>query len=822
MLNLKEYSETPRLLADYLPWACLVAPGIVLNKDGSFQTSFRYRGPDLESSTEEELVSGMARVNNVLRRFGSGWALFFEAQRSEVHDYPECAFPDAASWLVDEERALQSGEAGSQFESSYYLTLLWLPPADATGRAEKALIERAECEGAADWRHRLETFEQHAARVLDLLAACLAEISPLNDDETLTYLHTTISTRRHPVVTPELPVFLDAVLADEPFAGGLEPMIGEAHLRTLTLLGFPGSTLPGILDELNRQGFAYRWCTRFIAMDKAEAEKRLGRKRRHWFAKRKSIGAILRETMFNEQAALLDTDADNKAADADAALQELGSDLVSYGYVTTTISVAHEDRRTVDEHIRIAERIITGRGFTAIRETLNAVEAWLGSLPGHVYANVRQPILHTLNLAHMVPLSAVWAGEAENPHLEAPALIQARTDGTTPFRLNLHVGDVGHTLVVGPTGAGKSVLLSLIAMQWKRYEGAQVFLFDKGRSARAATLAMGGVHVDLGGAQAPRLQPLKDIDTDRGASFAADWLAGLCVHEGVALTPDLKASLWDGIRALASAPEAERSLTGLTLMLQDETLRAGLHPYTLEGPHGRLLDGDHESLSLADTVSFEMEELMQMKGAALPLLTYLFHRLDARFDGRPTLLILDEAWVFLDDPLFAARIREWLKTLRKKNVAVVFATQSLADIVNSSIAPALIESCPTRIFLPNERAQEPQQKEGYERFGLNRRQIELISQATPKRDYYYQSPLGCRVFDLGLGPIALALCGASSPVDQERINRTLAQAGPAEFAETFLAARGLAWAADLLARWPGHTPGDTASQDPTTQQDIPS
>ncbi|MEO0956503.1 MAG: conjugal transfer protein TrbE [Pseudomonadota bacterium] len=813
MLNLREYSDTPTLLADYLPWACIVAPGVVLNKDGSFQTSFKYRGPDLESSTEEELVSTMARVNNVLRRFGSGWALFFEAQRNEVHDYPESAFPDPLSWLVDQERTLQAEESGARYASSYYLTLLWLPPADATGRAEKVLIQRAETEDAENWRHRLETFEQHAARVFDLLGTSLAEIAKLSDDETLTYLHSTISTKRHPVVTPELPVFLDAILADEPFCGGLEPKIGEAHVRTLSILGFPASTLPGILDELNRQGFAYRWATRFIAMDKAEAEKVLGKKRRHWFAKRKSIGAVLRETMFNEQAALVDNDADNKAADADAALQELGSDLVSYGYVTTTITIANIDARTVDEHIRIAERIVNGRGFTAIQETLNAVDAWLGSLPGHVYANVRQPILHTLNLAHMVPLSAVWAGEETNQHLHAPALIQAQTDGTTPFRLNLHIGDVGHTLVVGPTGAGKSVLLSLLALQWKRYQEAQVFIFDKGRSARAAALSMGGHHIDLGSSNAPSLQPLKDVDTETGASFAADWLAGLCANEGLRLTPDLKARLWEAIQSLSTAPEAERTLTGLTLMLQDETLKSALHPFTLEGPHGRLLDADHESLSLAGTVCFEMEDLMHAKGAVAPVITYLFHRLEARFDGRPTLLILDEAWLFLDDPMFAARIREWLKTLRKKNVSVVFATQSLADIANSTIAPALVESCPTRIFLPNERAQEPQSKETYQRFGLNARQIELISRATPKRDYYYQSPLGARVFDLGIGPIALSICGASSPEDQALLDRVTAETAPEDFAECWLHEKSLPWAADLLTRWPGHAPG---TSDPFT------
>ena len=143
----------------------------------------------------------------------------------------------------------------------------------------------------------------------------------------------------------------------------------------------------------------------------------------------------------------------------------------------------------------------------------------------------------------------------------------------------------------------------------------------------------------------------------------------------------------------------------------------------------------------------------------------------------------------------------------------MFATQSLADIANSSIAPALVESCPTRIFLPNERAQEPQSKETYQRFGLNARQIELISRATPKRDYYYQSPLGARVFDLGLGPIALAICGASGPVDQERISKSLAEAEPQDFAETFLHAKGLSWAADLLTRWPGAS-AETASDIP--------
>ena len=219
---------------------------------------------------------------------------------------------------------------------------------------------------------------------------------------------------------------LDAILVDEPLTGGLEPRLGNAHLRTLTILGFPSSTHPGILDELNRLAFPYRWSTRAITLDKTDATKVLTRIRRQWFAKRKSILAILKEVMTNEASMLVDTDAHNKALDADAALQDLGSDLIGEAYVTATLTVWDEDPRLADEKLRLAEKIIQGRDFTCMIETVNAIEAWLGSLPGHVYANVRQPPVSTLNLAHMIPLSAVWAGPLHDAHLNAPPLFFAQ------------------------------------------------------------------------------------------------------------------------------------------------------------------------------------------------------------------------------------------------------------------------------------------------------------------------------------------------------------------------------------------------------------
>ncbi|MFK0209140.1 conjugal transfer protein TrbE [Agrobacterium sp. NPDC090283] len=804
MLNLSEYRKKNAGLADFLPWAALIAPGIVLNKDGSFQRTARFRGPDLDSATPSELVGTTARLNGALRRLGSGWAIFVEAQRNPATEYPESFFAESASALLDVERREQFEESGLLYESSYYLTFVWLPPAEEASRMEGWLYEGRERSGVDPWE-LLKGFIDRTDRVLHLVEGFVPEADWLDDTDTLTYLHSTISTRRHRVRAPETPMHLDALLADQPLAGGLEPRLGEFHLRTLTVIGFPTVTFPGILDDLNRIAFPYRWSTRAIMLDKTDATRLVTKIRRQWFAKRKSIAAILKEVLTNEQSVLLDSDAANKAADADAALQDLGSDQVGEAYVTATVTVWDTDPRIADEKLRLAEKVIQSHDFTAIVETVNAIEAWMGSIPGHVYANVRQPPISTLNLAHMMPLSAVWAGPEKDEHLDAPPLFYAKTEGATPFRFSLHVGDVGHTMVVGPTGAGKSVLLALMAMQFRRYPRSQVFAFDFGGSIRAATLAMRGDWQDLGGSLSDDtalmntvlLQPLAGIHDTPERAWAADWLVDILIREGVEITPDVKEHLWTALTSLASAPVVERTITGLTVLLQSSALKQALRPYCIGGPYGRLLDAEMEWLGEAPVQAFETEGLIGT-GAAPAVLSYLFHRIESRFDGRPSLLIIDEGWRALDDGGFASKIKEWLKTLRKKNVAVVFSSQSLADIEASPIAPVIVESCPTRIFLANERAIEPQIASVYRQFGLNGRQIEIVARATPKRDYYCQSRRGNRLFELGLGHIALALCASSDKAAHALIEELMKDGAKPYFLEAWLEANGLRWAADLI------------------------
>ena len=783
-----EFQRRPASLMDLLPWGFFIGEGLIVNKDGAFQKTIAFRGPDLASSTKEQLIASRARANNALRRLGSRWCVHIEARRRPAPHYPLSKFPDPYSAAVDNERrqAFEQHRVHA-FESDYYLTLTYLPPEDRVGRAEALMMENAQKVSGGLYGAEKVRFVDTVNSIVAILEGFMPFVRPLGDDETLTYLHDCISDHSVPIRTPDVPFGLDAILADVHLVGGLQPKLGAMHMRTIGVNAFIGQTVPGFLDALNNLPFGYRWVSRFLPLDKQDATKALSTMRQRWFAKRKGMWTLIKEAISNSESGLEDSDAVNKAADANAALEVLGADLASFGYFTPTVTIMDTDLEQLEFKRRSVQQILDQQGFVSRVEDTNAVEAWLSSLPGHAYANCRRPMVSSANLVDLMPLSAVWAGPNRDEHLAAPPLMLTQTGGSTPFRLSLHQGDVGHTMIVGPTGTGKSVLLNFMAMQFRRYENAQVFFFDKGSSARSSTLFVGGEFYALGtGSEGSTFQPLGQIDKDHDRGWASEWIAGLVARQQVTVTPELRKEIWDALTGLASRPVEQRTLTLFRAFAQNASVKAALEPFVGSGPYADILDANATELRQGTWQTFEMEGLYGRPPAIAPTLDYLFHRLEARFDGRPTLLVLDEAWLFLDDPLFAGKIREWLKTLRRRNVSVIFASQSLDDVANSKIASALIENCPTRIFLPNDRAQEPNTKELYQSFGLSARQIQIIATAIPKAQYYYQSRSGNRLFELGLSPTALAIVGSSTREDLNRIDEILARTGNTGFAEAFL------------------------------------
>src|SRR5688572_13357670 len=257
----------------------------------------------------------------------------------------------------------------------------------------------------------------------------------------------------------------------------------------------------------------------------------------------------------------------------------------------------------------------------------------------------------------------------------------------------------------------------------------------------------------------------------------------------------MRPMVYEAIMQLTRSPR--RMLTEYVSELQDDELRQALSHYTLAGPMGALLDAEQDSLVDGAFQAFEMEHLMNMgEKNMVPVLLYLFRQVEARMDGRPTLVALDECWLMLAHPLFREKIREWLKTWRKKNAAVFLATQELADVMNSPIRDVILASCPTKLLLPNPEAAETSSRPMYELIGLNDREIQLLANATVKRDYYYKSPLGRRIFTFGFGPVALAFVGTSSPEDIRTIRQLIETHGE-NWPAHWLASRGLRDWADL-------------------------
>jgi type IV secretion system protein TrbE len=400
------------------------------------------------------------------------------------------------------------------------------------------------------------------------------------------------------------------------------------------------------------------------------------------------------------------------------------------------------------------------------------VDAFFGSLPGHGVENIRRPLIHTGNLADMMPTSTIWSGEAAAPcpmyPPSAPALMHCVTSGHTPFRLNIHVRDLGHGIMLGPTRAGKSTHLALLIAQFRRYRGARVVGFDKGLSMYPICKAVGGQHYNIGADGADvSFCPLQFLKTKADRAWAMEWIDIILKLNGVETTPRQRNEI--GIAIENMNETGQKTMTDFVMNIQDQHIREALKQYTMDGLMGGLLDASEDGLALADFCIFEIEQLLDMSDKyVIPVLLYLFRRIDMMLDGRPTLVPMDEVWIMFGKPVALQKLRDWLKSVAKKNCAIFMATQNLSDAAKSGIMDVITESTATKIFLPNPYARNDDATALYKSMGLNARLIEEIANAVPKRDYLYVSEKGRRMYQLALGPVAKAFVGAT---DKESIAR---------------------------------------------------
>ncbi|MBP9229046.1 VirB4 family type IV secretion/conjugal transfer ATPase [Rhodoferax sp.] len=806
-IELRKHRSTAAGFADLLNYAAVVDDGVIVGKNGAFMAAWLYQGDDNASSTDEQREMVSFRINQALSGLGNGWMVHVDAVRRPAPKYSERTlshFPDQVSAAVDEERRRLFESLGTMYEGYFVLTVTYFPPL----LAQKKFVELMFDDDAVAPNHKARTqglidhFKRECLSIESRLSSAVnlnrlrgqkvtnEDGSTVTHDDFLRWLQFCCTGLNHPVQLPNNPMYLDMLIGGKEMWAGVVPKIGRKFVQVVAIDGFPLESTPGILTALGEQPCEYRWSSRFIFMDNHEAVAHLDKFRKKW--KQKIRGFF--DQVFNTNSGTVDQDAMSMVADAESAIAETNSGLIAQGYYTSVVVLMDEDRDKLETAARSVEKAVNRIGFTARIETINTQDAFFGSLPGHGVENVRRPLINTMNLADLLPTSTIWTGTNYAPCPMypplAPPLMQCVTHGATPFRFNLHIRDLGHSLMFGPTRAGKSTHLGIIALQFLRYEGMSVYAFDKGMSMYPTTKAVRGNHFSVA-ADDSKLAfcPLQFLGTKGDRAWAMEWIDTILALNGVITTPGQRNEIGNAIMSMHES--GARTLSEFVLTIQDEAIREGIKQYTVDGMMGHLLDAESDGLSLSKFTTFEIEELMNLgEKFALPVLLYLFRRIERSLVGQPAVIILDEAWIMLGHPVFRDKIREWLKAFAKKNCLVLLATQSLTDAANSGILDVIVESTATKIFLPNVYARDEDTAALYRRMGLNSRQIEILATAIPKRQYYCVSEAGRRLYDLALGPLALAFVGATDKESIATIQRLEAKYGD-DWTHEWLAGRGL-------------------------------
>ena len=807
MKALAPYRQTTDGFVDLLNYAAVVDDGVIVNKNGSFMAAWRYSGADAESSGERDKEVVSFRVNQALSPLKNGWAVHVDVVRAPTTNYSQrelSHFPDKVTRAIDEERRAMFSGASQAYLQSFYITATWFPPM----LAERKFVELMFDDDNAAPTNRVRThdlivqFQHEIDALASRLSLCfklerLAGRTVQNEDDStetkddfLSHLWRCMSGQSQPINLPSNPVYLDRLFGQE-LHGGVIPRVGESFLQVVAIDGFPLESHPNLLGRLAELPCEYRWSTRFIFMDTHEAVRHLEKYRKKW--KQKVRGFF--DQLFQTNSGRINQHAQDMVDDIDGAVTELNGGIVGVGYYTSVIVLFDPDRKSLAATAKRVTKAINELGFNARVEDTNTLDAYFGSLPGHCDENVRRPLMNTLNLGDLMPTSSIWSGEPKAPcpfyPALSPALMSCLSSGNAPFWLNLHVRDIGHTIMFGPTGAGKSTHLAMLVAQMRRYPEMSVFFFDKGYSIYPLAMATGGEHYTVGG-DGDKLAfcPLQYLESKSDRAWAAEWLETLLNLNQIQLSSSQRNEIVSALENMRAS--GARTLTDFSLTIQDQAIRDGIKQYTIAGSMGHLLDARDDGLSLSDFTAFEIEELLNLgEKYALPVLLYLFRRIEKALHGQPAAIVLDEAWIMLGHETFRGKIREWLKVMRKANCLILMATQSLSDAASSGILDVIVESTATKIFLPNAYAREEDASALYRRMGLNERQIQLISEAIPKRQYYYVSEKGRRLYELSLGKLALAFVGASDKESVAIIRQLVEKHGRKGWVNHWLASRSL-------------------------------
>ena len=782
-LSFKTFREKNNKLKYFCPWSLFCGKpdeGIVLLKTGALMRTYTYICPDLGSASVDSIASVAWYFNQAIKSLDSGWALHFESQRILSNIYPGTGWDNIAGYLIDRRREDVFSNQKAHFINVYYLTLTKKLPDEIIAKTT-SLLYKKQSDGNDYYNkeniiREIENFREQTNSIVSFFSNRLY-IRNLNDNETATYLHSTVSSKNHAITALKRPCFIDSFITDDDLDISSTIKLGDLYCPIIVFKAFPTETYPAMLQILNSSEIEYRWVNRWIARSKEESAKDIERYQKRFYGSRKSWGTAIGEVVGGYESGREDPAAVAFEQDTNQAKLELSSENYSFGYYSAFMMVWDTDYHVALDKARYIISKFNSSGFTAKQETFNAFQCFLAMQPGNTFARVERPVLSSGNLSHIIPLSSVWMGMSSNKWTEevfgcSAPLLTCSTASKIAFFLNLNVGDVMHGFIFGPAGGGKSTLIALIASQFLKYKNANVIILDKDKTARSITMAAGGVYEEPG-SDAVAFQPLHNLDSNADLMWAAEFIKCLLEMQHIETNAAMSGAVITALRQIRD--EKEPSFRTISTFQQyvnytdpltmENTIRDGVQPYTINGQYGNIFDACETKLNLSKWTMIEMGSLMKLGPQAVtPALMFLFHFIekvytkpDGNWTGDPTLLVLDEAWVFLDNDYFSRTIEEWLVTLRKKRVSCLFATQEVAKAAKSKINTTIVSQCQTKIYLADPSAKTEIIAGFYKQFGLEDHEISALSEAVMKRDYLYKSTLGVRMFELNLDPFQLAL-----------------------------------------------------------------
>ncbi len=771
---------------DRLPYARLVDENTVLLRDGSLMMALQVPGLLFETEDSEALNAHAATREVMLRsNLDARFVMYHHVIRRRVQVELDAEFQDPLSAHIDR-RWREKLSSGALFINDQFVTLVRRPARGKAGLADRM---------ARLWQRKgQEQIEADPKDLRGLRAAAGSLIASLssygasllgdyqgnnghNNSELLELLSALYNGEMRPVRRPADETDIGQMLPYRRVSFGLDAMEqkdgnGTDFAAMLSLKDYPDATSPGLLDGLLRMPFEMVVSESFAPCERQTAREKMD------LALRRLRSA--------------DEEARAERAEMHAARDALGAGSVGFGDHHLSVLVRESNLARLDEACATCASALADTGAIAVREDTNLEPAFWGQFPGNEGYIVRRAMISTANMASFGSLHGFALGQASGNHW-GDAVTLLETTSATPFFFNFHHGDLGNFSVIGPSGSGKTVVMNFLAAQAQKFS-PRTILFDKDRGAELFVRGIGGRYDRIAAGVPTGFNPLALPDNPTNRAFLRDWLGVLLKAEG----PEELAAIAQAVDATYANDPALRRLRNFRELVagtrrpQPGDLADRLAPWIGEGEHGWMFDNADDRLDLsARVLGFDMTALLDSPRLRTPVMMYLFHRIEERLDGQPTMILIDEGWKALDDEVFAARIRDWLKTLRKRNALVGFATQSARDALESRISTALVEQTATMIFMPNARARSEDYCDG---FGLTSHELALIrSLPAHSRCFLVRQPDASVVVRLNLANAPEVLTILSGRESAVRRLDSLREAVGDEPAKWYPALTGHAW-----------------------------